>query len=50
MKRIANLVPVSGEPEIARENLQRMVATLGVLTMFLADAPERLERVPRTAP
>jgi multidrug efflux pump subunit AcrB len=26
LKRIANLVPVSGEPEIARENLQRMVA------------------------
>jgi|HubBroStandDraft_6_1064221.scaffolds.fasta_scaffold14772_2 CzcA family heavy metal efflux pump len=26
LKRIANLVPVSGEPEIARENLQQMVA------------------------
>jgi multidrug efflux pump subunit AcrB len=26
LKRIASLVPVSGEPEIARENLQRMVA------------------------
>jgi CzcA family heavy metal efflux pump len=26
LKRIANLVPVSGEPEIARENLQRMVS------------------------
>jgi CzcA family heavy metal efflux pump len=26
LKRIANLVPVSGEPEVARENLQRMVA------------------------
>ncbi len=26
LKRIAKLVPVSGEPEIARENLQRMVA------------------------
>ena len=25
LKRIASLVPVSGEPEIARENLQRMV-------------------------
>jgi multidrug efflux pump subunit AcrB len=26
LKRIANLVPVSGQPEIVRENLQRMVA------------------------
>jgi CzcA family heavy metal efflux pump len=26
LKRIAELVPVSGQPEIARENLQRMVA------------------------
>jgi carboxypeptidase Q len=42
--------PADTLDKVDPKNLQRMVATLGTLTLLLADAPEKLERVPPTSP
>jgi carboxypeptidase Q len=39
--------PADTLDKVDPKNLQRMVATMGVLAFYLADAPEMLQRVPR---
>jgi Zn-dependent M28 family amino/carboxypeptidase len=39
--------PADTLDKVDPKNLQRMVATLGVLAFYLADAPQLVERVPR---